>query len=111
MDWRWILGFMSAFALAATATPSVMVLAHRRGWVASPRADRWHTRPTALLGGIAIFVATMVPALLLLPRTRPFEGLAIAAAGIFALGLVDDLLRLRPPIKMVGQAIATCVLL
>lgn len=102
---------MSAFALAGVLTPVVIAQARRFGWVAQPRADRWHRRPTALLGGIAIFVATMLPACLLLPWDRQLGGLAVAATGIFVLGLVDDLRRLSPPVKMMGQAVATCVLL
>jgi UDP-GlcNAc:undecaprenyl-phosphate GlcNAc-1-phosphate transferase len=111
VDWRWLAGFLSAFVLSAAATPVVIGLAHRRGWVARPREDRWHTRPTALLGGIAIYLATMVPAVLLLHWDRALVGLAAAASGIFVLGLIDDLRRLSPPVKMMGQAIATCVLL
>jgi len=111
VEWRWWVGFLSAFALATAVTPLVIAQARRFGWVAQPRADRWHTRPTALLGGIAIFVATMVPACLLLPWDRTLGGLAIAATGIFVLGLVDDLRRLSPPVKMMGQAVATCILL
>jgi UDP-GlcNAc:undecaprenyl-phosphate GlcNAc-1-phosphate transferase len=111
VEWRWFIGFLSSFLLAGALTPVVIALARRHGWVAQPRADRWHTRPTALLGGIAIFLATMVPACLLLPWDRTLGGLAIAATGIFLLGLVDDLRRLSPPVKLMGQAVATCVLL
>jgi UDP-GlcNAc:undecaprenyl-phosphate GlcNAc-1-phosphate transferase len=111
VEWRLWIGFVSAFALAVAVTPLVITLARRQGWVAQPRADRWHTRPTALLGGIAIFLATMVPACLLLPWDRALGGLAIGATGIFLLGLIDDRRRLSPPVKMMGQAVATCVLL
>jgi UDP-GlcNAc:undecaprenyl-phosphate/decaprenyl-phosphate GlcNAc-1-phosphate transferase len=111
VEWRWWIGFLGAFALAGVVTPLVITLARKNGWVAQPRVDRWHTRPTALLGGIAIFGATMLPACLMLPWDQRLGGLAVAATGVFLLGLVDDLRRLSPPVKMMGQAVATCVLL
>ena len=48
---------LAAYALVAFATSVVLVrlcrsVAHRFGYVAVPRADRWHARPTALLGGV-----------------------------------------------------------
>ena len=41
-------------------TPLVIRLARRVGWVAYPQEDRWHDRPVALMGGIAIFGATVI---------------------------------------------------
>ena len=35
-------------------------LARRIGMVAAPKKDRWHTQPTAMLGGVAIFAAVMI---------------------------------------------------
>ena len=40
-------------------TPAVRALAVRAGAVAQPSADRWHKQPTALLGGVAIVLATL----------------------------------------------------
>jgi len=34
---------------------------HRVGLVAAPRKDRWHQKPTALLGGVAIYAALSQP--------------------------------------------------
>ena len=39
------------------------------------------------------------------------DGLLLAAVMIFALGLIDDLVRLRPSAKLVGQLVAASVLL
>jgi len=40
-----------SFALAAALTPVVRRLARRWGFVAKPKTDRWHKRPTAMMGG------------------------------------------------------------
>ena len=47
-----------AFAITAALTPVVRWGARRLGYVAAPRADRWHQSPTALLGGVAVFAGT-----------------------------------------------------
>jgi UDP-N-acetylmuramyl pentapeptide phosphotransferase/UDP-N-acetylglucosamine-1-phosphate transferase len=44
-------------------------VALKRGYVAKPKSDRWHKRPTAMLGGVAIFAATAIAYLLFVPRT------------------------------------------
>src|SRR3954463_12542999 len=53
-----VLGFAASLAL----TPLVRGLARRCGMVPRPRADRWAKKPTALLGGLAIFAATALVA-------------------------------------------------
>src|SRR5437764_1061550 len=44
--------FLVAFALALALVPLCRQLAVRLGRVAQPRADRWHRRPIAVLGGV-----------------------------------------------------------
>ena len=42
-----------SFALALALTPLVRMLARRLGFVAKPKIDRWHKKPTAMMGGVA----------------------------------------------------------
>ncbi|MBW3598718.1 MAG: hypothetical protein KY475_15770, partial [Planctomycetes bacterium] len=60
---------MAAFALSAGLTPVVRASARACGAIAKPKADRWHKKPTALLGGIAIFVAVVLVAVVFAPRS------------------------------------------
>ncbi|HEV2721038.1 MAG TPA: hypothetical protein VG323_13530, partial [Thermoanaerobaculia bacterium] len=92
-------GFLGALAL----TPAVAALARRRGIVAAPKDDRWHRRPTAMLGGVAIALALLGTAFLLLPRTRESVIVLAASAGLFVVGLVDDFLHIKPYQKLIGQ--------
>ena len=46
-----------SFALALMLTPVVRALARRWGFVAKPKTDRWHKNPTAMMGGVAIWLA------------------------------------------------------
>ncbi len=121
---------VGALALVTTliVTPIVRGAALRWGRISMASPDRWHARPTPNLGGVAIFVGfavAVVVATLLIPgdlsirevSTRAVvplthrDGLLLAAVMIFALGLVDDLVRLRPSTKLIGQLVAASVLL
>jgi UDP-GlcNAc:undecaprenyl-phosphate GlcNAc-1-phosphate transferase len=102
-----LVAFLISFVVTALLTPGVIACAHRLGWVARPREDRWHQRPTALMGGIAIFCGTMGAWLFHEPRATP--QILIPAAIIFVLGFIDDRYHLRPYLKLIGQLIAAAI--
>ncbi len=99
----------ATFVGALLLTPMVIAVATRRGLVAKPRADRWHKRPTALFGGIAIFVPVALAGLALLPWTAPNAGILLGALLVFSVGLVDDMLHIKPSTKLIGQIASACV--
>jgi UDP-GlcNAc:undecaprenyl-phosphate GlcNAc-1-phosphate transferase len=76
--------------------------------VARPRADRWHKKPTALLGGVGIFAGVLAGA-----GFYWSEGTWLIAGGVFAflLGLADDIWRIGPREKLLGQVAAALLLL
>lgn len=92
-----------AFLLALALTPVVRAFARRIGAVARPKVDRWHKAPTAMMGGVAIYLATVAALLLLLPQTSETWVVIGASTALFALGLVDDFLHLKPYQKLIGQ--------
>jgi UDP-GlcNAc:undecaprenyl-phosphate GlcNAc-1-phosphate transferase len=73
--------------------------------VVQARTDRWHRRPTALLGGPALVSGTLLPAVLAghWPASPQWIALALGAVGVATLGLVDDFVGLRPAVKLAGQ--------
>src|SRR5947209_1399074 len=102
---RYAVSFAIALAASLILTGIVRGGARRLGLVARPRADRWHRKPTALFGGVGIYLAFMIA--FLLDRQHGYGlGLLVAcASGMFALGLVDDVVQLKPYAKFVGQII------
>ena len=110
------LAFIVALALSATLTPLVRKLAVKFGQVAKPREDRWHTSPTAVLGGVAIAASFYLATLAVLPflpaagMLSKYLPLLICAFLVFALGLVDDIFHLAPQTKLVGQIIIASLL-
>ncbi len=110
--------FLISFAVCLVMTPAVRYFAIRKGWMAKPVKDRWHSKPTALMGGIAIYTGMAVPLFFAAdfssflqfssePGRRMLPALdAVIWLGIslsFLLGLVDDFLRIKPQTKLVGQ--------
>lgn len=98
----WIAVIIS-FAAALALTPAVGAVARRLGMVARPVADRWHHKPTAMLGGVSIFLAVSATIFLLVPQTPHSWVVMAASTFLFATGLVDDLLHIKPYQKLVGQ--------
>lgn len=92
-----------AFAIAAIVTPMVRAIARRAGAVAQPKSDRWHTKPTAMFGGAAIFIAVVTSVLLFVPHSRDRWTVIAASAALFAVGMVDDILQIKPYQKLIGQ--------
>lgn len=114
-----LLPFLISFALTALCTPLVILLARRMGWVARPREDRWHSKPTALMGGIGIFAGTTAAWAVIAVTTEGQKGggagailpIALPAAAVFLLGAIDDRITLRPHVKLIGQVAAVAAMI
>jgi len=102
-------------SVAITAALSLMFTflvrygALRLGIVAAPRKDRWHRKPTALMGGIAIYLAFVIGCLIFAPDLSRAYPILIAATLLFVTGIVDDLKQLKPYIKLVMQMVAASI--
>jgi UDP-GlcNAc:undecaprenyl-phosphate GlcNAc-1-phosphate transferase len=110
-----------SLAVALAVTPTVRALARSLGLIARPTADRWHQRPTALMGGIAIAAGTLVGVVAWFAvaafgwsagdALQPWpRAVAASATFMFGVGLVDDLVGLRPQLKFILQLLAGVVL-
>ncbi|HZG54606.1 MAG TPA: hypothetical protein VEZ40_21060 [Pyrinomonadaceae bacterium] len=95
-----------SFALALALTPVVRRLARHWGLVAQPKADRWHNKPTAMMGGLAVFLTVIISYLAFLGQMphRPYGWVVIlASAFLFVVGLIDDIVHVKPYQKLIGQ--------
>ena len=103
-----------SFVLALGLTPAVRWLARWRGLVAQPKSDRWHKQPTAMFGGVAIFLTVAVSYSLFraaMPN-RPYGWIVmLASAFLFLVGLVDDLIHIKPYQKLIGQVMGTTLVI
>lgn len=75
------------------------------GFVAPPTEERWHRRPTALLGGPALVLSALLPPLVLLGRlpTAAWVAFGAGAVAVAAVGLLDDVYRLSAVSKLIVQ--------
>jgi UDP-GlcNAc:undecaprenyl-phosphate GlcNAc-1-phosphate transferase len=98
-----------SFVLALGLTPVVRALARRWGFVAKPKIDRWHKNPTAMMGGVGIWLAVIGTWLALVPHTKQGWVVIGAASFLFLVGLVDDWLHVKPYQKLIGQVIGAAI--
>ncbi len=101
---------LAAFVVSLGLVPLSRGLAVRFNFVAVPREDRWHLRPIAMSGGVALAMVVFGGAALggLMGRIPLLLG---AAAVTFLVGLSDDILRLKPATKLVAQIAVASILL
>lgn len=99
-----------AFIVAVVSTPLLIKIAYKKNWVVAPRADRWHKKPTALMGGIAIFFASTI-ALFVANNFQINWIIFFASLVMFLTGLADDLKEVKPIVKLIGQVVCTFALI
>jgi len=98
------------FAVAMVCTAVVIVparwLAFRLGAVAEPGERRIHSRPTARLGGLAMYLGFGLAAALFSTSASTL-GLLLSAAVITTLMVFDDMHGVRPLVKLGFQIVAS----
>ena len=100
-----------SFILSIIITPLVIKLAYLKGWIVKPREDRWNKTPTALMGGIAIFFSFLIT-LVISSFLYQFNWWIIITFGImFIIGIIDDLLEVKPIIKLLSQVFCAFILI
>lgn len=122
--WDAVFAFLAAAAVAVLLTPLAAKAARRVGAISFPSARGLSSKPTPLLGGLAILTGFLVAATIWMPpafdlRPAPYSGTVvgvvhkwplIAGAVLIALvGAVDDIWDLKPIFKLAGQIAAAIV--
>ncbi len=108
--------FISSLGLSLCLTPIVRRFACHYHLVDRPSDRKVHTKPIPRLGGVAIYLAFCLPFLasLFFPTAvvkqiiTDSSSLWILAGStlVFGMGVVDDVRRLRPEIKLAVQVVA-----
>lgn len=104
---------LSVVAVAASAilalalTPAVRAFARSVGIIAKPKSDRWHKKPTAMLGGVAIWLSVVIGYFVFVPQSTYGWVIISASTFLFLVGLADDLLNTKPYQKLIGQVMGS----
>jgi UDP-GlcNAc:undecaprenyl-phosphate GlcNAc-1-phosphate transferase len=110
----YIVVFAGVLILAVVGTPLARKLGLRLNMIDQPDPTRKvHTIPTPRLGGVAIFLSTLIVTLLLGERynVSQLAGILIGATLMSFMGFWDDRFSLHAGIKLVGQFIALALLI
>lgn len=101
--------FVTALIVAVVLTPFVRRMAARLGMVSRPRADRWHRRPVALLGGVGVWIAAVGATFVHSGFDLSTLLLLVPGTLLFLFGLVDDAKNLKPSTKLMAQIGVACL--
>lgn len=104
--------FFSSLLLGLYLTPIFRDSARRFGIVDCPDgALKTQKDPVPYLGGLAVFCAVLFPVAIFLRFSDELMGLLLASSLIVLLGLIDDIGRLSPRIKLLVQVIAVFLMI
>ena len=104
---RTLLAVAASFCLALILTPLVRLCARRFGFVAVPKTDRWHKKPTAMFGGVAICLSVLIAALPFSLNITYGKEILLASGFLFLVGFIDDLIHIKPYQKLIGQILGS----
>ena len=110
MTTAYLTAFVGAMTASAALVPLCRRVALRFGYVAKPRIDRWHQHSTPFLGGVAVALPVIV-GMGLTGGLRHHALLVACAALMAAVGLLDDVMSLKPATKLIAQIVLASVLL
>ena len=101
-----ITAFVATILLVVTLQPVARLV----GWVDRPGGRKIHAVPTPLIGGLAIVLGALPAAIFTFEPTPRVVGFGLAALIVVAAGIIDDLVDLRWPYRLLAQGAAALVL-
>lgn len=115
-DWRGLVAvggsFLASLLLSLYLTPIFRDSARRFGILDRPDGGlKTQKEPVPYFGGLAVFAAVLIPIAVFLRFSDKLSGLLLAASIIVLIGLIDDIGRLSPRIKLLAQVIAVFLML
>ncbi|MGI6262824.1 MAG: MraY family glycosyltransferase [Succiniclasticum sp.] len=106
----YILALIIALLASFLLTPYVKKLAFRIGAVDRPDKRKVHTHIMPRLGGLAIYLATVLAVVLCVPLTKDILGILLGGTWIVFVGILDDKYSLPAKVKLLGQIFSACIL-
>src|SRR5262245_66232520 len=104
------LTFALAFLLSRYLTPLFRQAALKFGIMDKPGGLKKHAEPIPYLGGLAVYLSFLLATGFVHQYSPEVLGILLAGAIIVILGLIDDLGVLSPQVQLLGQLIASHLL-
>ncbi|WP_400192513.1 MraY family glycosyltransferase [Hymenobacter sp. B81] len=105
------LAFLWAFLVALFAVPSVIYIAHLKNMLDQPNKRTVHALLTPRLGGVAIFAGFMSALTIFADLNNGVQHLLAGCIVLFFVGMKDDLVSISPAKKLIGQLLATGIVM
>lgn len=104
--------FAASLLLSLYLTPIFRDSARRFGILDRPDgALKTQKEPVPYLGGLAVFASLLIPVAVFLQVSDKLAGLLLCASVIVLVGLIDDIGRLSPRVKLLSQVVAIFLML
>ena len=110
-----LIAFLLAAVVVLWTTPDVKNIGIRSGRLDKPDERKVHQRPMVRLGGVSIFVGTVISLLTVwwlggfgfLPPDKEWQiwGVTLGGLAFFLIGLADDLFNLSPLVRLLIQTL------
>ncbi len=108
---EYIFIFLIAAVTSYIFTPVALKLAIKIGAIDVPVDNRRvHSTPIPRLGGIAIYLGTIISIIWILPFSLETTGILVGGTIILVTGIIDDIYKLSPWAKLTCQAASAIVL-
>jgi len=98
-----------AFAASVALVPVAIRVARRTGLMAEPGGHHSHTKPTPLLGGLAMYVGFALAVLIFAPHNQAMTGVLVVSGLAAVLLIADDRWPVSPGIKLALQVLVALV--
>ena len=90
--------------IAFLTSPLSIRIAHKLGVIDTPKdARRVHKKPIPRFGGMAIFLGSMAAMFIPAGMNNKIGTAMIGGALMYGLGVIDDILDIKPAVKFLGQ--------
>lgn len=97
-----------AFGITFYMVPLLSAVAFKLGILDNPDGQlKNHKQPTPYLGGVAVYIGFITALALFSPFENNFFIFVLGSTLLLFVGLIDDLIAMKPSQKFIGQIIAT----
>lgn len=105
--------FILTTVISYIITPVIRSIAIKLDYMDHPKTNKVHAHPTALLGGLAIYISFIVGIIAIIGFTQDPKLISILVGCTFLLvvGLVDDKMGMMPQVKLLGQFLAAMMVI
>jgi UDP-N-acetylmuramyl pentapeptide phosphotransferase/UDP-N-acetylglucosamine-1-phosphate transferase len=110
---RIALTFSLSLFISAVMIPSLIDIARAKSYVDEPNSRTSHHNTTPTLGGIAIFIGSVIAFLMFVSvgAMPSFQYILASILIIFFIGFKDDIIGISPYKKLLGQVIAALIVI